>query len=347
MRSYVQSIFFSQVSSARHLCLYRQWNVKAAAAIFSACIMFSFLPCALTADVVRADDCVKAQNYYKLGTTLLNYEERRAAFHRAVELCPSHAAAHNNLADALENLAALASGRNFDEKSISQGSKLLDQAVRHYTKALELQSDLYQAHIGLGEIYLGQGRYQLAVEEFRKALAISPLQARAEEGLKEARAKLETEGTETFRTSQKLVAHAKKSSTRSNGRVMGVENHTVRDRESFNNILFAGWSAQIAPGEPTEQLNEIGKALNSSELAGFNFIIEGHTNTVGGFEENMKLSWDRARSVKSYLVKNFKIDPARLVVQGYGYTRTKVRPENAAENRRVEVVFLEKDNGGR
>ena len=296
-------------------------------------------------DLAIANDCAKAKNYYKLGTTLLNYEERRYAFQRAVELCPSYAEAHVNLADALENLATLGEGRVLKEESISQGNQLFDQAVRHYTRALELKSDLYQGHVGLGEIYLGQGRYQKAVEEFNKALAISPLNERAEQGLKDARDKLAKEDAGKFRTAQEIMTSVKASSPASAGKVMGVENHTVRERESFNNILFAGWSAEIAPGEPTAQLNEIGKALNSPQLTGFNFVIEGHTNTVGGFEENMKLPWNRAWSVKSYLVKKFNIDPARLVVQGYGYTRTKVRPDAAAENRRVEVVFLERDHG--
>ncbi|MGC8906955.1 MAG: OmpA family protein [Desulfomonilaceae bacterium] len=328
----------------------RRWMLRRLSSICCSAIVLwligaVLLTCALGSGVAAAEDCQKAKAFYKLGVSLLNYEERRAAFQKAVDLCPSYAEAHNNLADALENLAALSQGRNFDDNGLSQGNRLLDQAVQHYTRALELKEDLYQSHIGLGEIYLGQGRYQPALEEFKKALAISPLNERADEGLKEARKKLAQETDRGFRKSEQLVARAKKPSTMSAGRVMGVENHTVRDRESFHNILFAGWSAQIAQGEPIEQVNEIGKALSSPELSAFNFVIEGHTNTVGGFEENMKLSWERARSVKSYLVKQFGIAPERLVVQGYGYTRTKVKPDNAAENRRVEVVFLEKDSG--
>ncbi len=309
------------------------------------CIGAALLASAFASKTAAAEDCSKAKEYYKLGTTLLNYEERRQAFQRAVVLCPSYAEAHNNLADAFENLAALAQGRRFDEQGLSQGNRLLDQAVQHYHKALELKNDLYQAHIGLGEIFLGQGRYQAALEEFKKALAVTPLNERAAEGLKDARKKLSRETAGGILKSEQMVARAKQSSTMSAGRVMGVENHTVRDRESFHNILFAGWSAQIAHGEPIEQVNEIGKALSSPELAAFNFVIEGHTNTVGGVEENMLLSWERARSVKSYLVKHFGIAPERLVVQGYGYTRPKAQPDTAAENRRVEVVFLEKDSG--
>jgi len=57
---------------------------------------------------------------------------------------------------------------------------------------------------------------------------------------------------------------------------MGVEDYTVKDRQSFDNILFKGHSAQIIAGE---QLDEIAKALKSDDLGNFQFIIEGHTNT--------------------------------------------------------------------
>jgi len=293
----------------------------------------------------RADDCSRAKEYYAKGTKLLNYEERRAAFQRAVEMCPSYAEAHNNLADALENLAGIGRGRNLDEKSISQGNALLEQAVKHYQKALELNRYLYQANIGLGEIYLGQGRYEPAADEFKSALDRDPGNERAKLGLEEARRCMARDESQGLKKSNDIITRVKDAPHGTAGRLMGVENHTVRDRESFNNILFAGWSAQVAPGEPTEQLNEIGIAMASPDLKDFSFVIEGHTNTVGGFEENMKLSWDRARSVKSYLVEKCRIDPSRLVVQGHGYTKTKVRPENAPANRRVEVVFLQQKAG--
>lgn len=293
-----------------------------------------------------AGDCGLARDYYAKGVNLLNYEARRAAFQKAVELCPSYAEAHNNLADALENIAAMGKGRGFDEKSFAEGHSLLDQAVKHYARALELNKSLYQAHIGLGEIFLGQGRYEPAANEFKKALEINPGNDQATTGLAQAKKLMAQDSGRTLRRAAEIVARVKDPSRDGPaGRLMGVESHTVRDRESFSNILFAGWSSQIAPGEPTEQLNEIGKALSSQELAGFRFVIEGHTNSVGGFEENMNLSWERARSVKQHLVRNFGIHPQRLVVLGHGYTKTKVLPDSAPENRRVEVLFLQDESG--
>jgi outer membrane protein OmpA-like peptidoglycan-associated protein len=290
-----------------------------------------------------AEDCSRAKELYARGTELLNYQERKAVFQKAVDLCPSYAEAYCNLADALENQGILK--KRFDEKSLSEGNALLDEAVKHYQKAIELKSSMYQPHLGLAEIYLGQARYALAADEFRKVCDLDPGNERARSTLERIKEILSRDPQQGLRKSDVIISRAKDSPQTPADRTMGVEDHTVRDRESFENILFAGWSSQIASGEPTEQLDEIGKALSSPDLAEYDFVVEGHTNIVGSFDKNMNLSWDRSSSVKNYLVKKFGIDPARLVVQGFGYTRTKVSPDNDPSNRRVEIVFLQKNAG--
>ena len=71
-------------------------------------------------------------------------------------------------------------------------------------------------------------------------------------------------------------------------------------------------------------------------------VIEGHTDDVGGYEYNMKLSQKRAENVVNYLVVNFGIDRSRLSAKGYGYTR-RIAYNNTAEgrqkNRRIDAVI--------
>lgn len=72
-------------------------------------------------------------------------------------------------------------------------------------------------------------------------------------------------------------------------------------------------------------------------------IIEGHTDSVGSDQYNMRLSNDRANSVRSYLMKEFGIDPSRLAAKGYGESRPIAgndTDEGRQKNRRV-WVFLE------
>ncbi|MRR58772.1 MAG: OmpA family protein [Deltaproteobacteria bacterium] len=73
-----------------------------------------------------------------------------------------------------------------------------------------------------------------------------------------------------------------------------------------------------------------------------NAVIEGHTDDVGGYEYNMKLSQMRADSVMQYLIGNFGIEPSRLSAKGYGYTRRvdyNSTPAGRQHNRRVEAII--------
>ncbi len=49
--------------------------------------------------------------------------------------------------------------------------------------------------------------------------------------------------------------------------------------------------------------------------------LEGHTDSIGAEDYNMKLSKKRAESVKKYLVEKFAIDAARLSTVGYGESK--------------------------
>ena len=71
-------------------------------------------------------------------------------------------------------------------------------------------------------------------------------------------------------------------------------------------------------------------------------IIEGHTDNVGSYEYNMKLSKQRAENVVAYLVKNFGIEASRLEAKGYGYTRRiayNSTPEGRQKNRRINAII--------
>ena len=71
--------------------------------------------------------------------------------------------------------------------------------------------------------------------------------------------------------------------------------------------------------------------------------IGGHTDNVGSAASNLKLSQERANSVRDYLITK-GIDSARLVAKGYGMSQPIADNKTAAgkaENRRTEVTILE------
>ncbi|MBF0226221.1 MAG: OmpA family protein [Desulfobacterales bacterium] len=105
-------------------------------------------------------------------------------------------------------------------------------------------------------------------------------------------------------------------------------------------INFATNKADIlAESEP--QLQELGKAI--VQLEKFSFEIGGHTDQRGSDDINMRLSEQRAESVRQYLIRNFKIDSKRLIARGYGETLLFDPNDNEkawAFNRRVEIISL-------
>ncbi len=294
----------------------------------------------------QAEDCDKAKEFYAAGTKLFNYQERADAFQKAVNLCPSFADAHVNLADAFENLAM--TSKDLTQKNLAMNNKFLDMAIKEYQEALKIKTNLFIAHLGLAENYTRIGLYAKAKESYQNALAAEPnhrLAPRAQAGLKAIERAI-AQDKDGFKKSQEIVQRFKQSSKDPVfGKLMGFEDFTaVKDRQRFINIVFDEWSYQLNRKETITQLEEIGKALSSSDLARCQFIVEGHTDPRGGQERNQKLSWDRAEAVKSFLVGQFNIDGSKITTQGFGYDRPRFpndTPDNMLKNRRVELLIAE------
>ena len=76
---------------------------------------------------------------------------------------------------------------------------------------------------------------------------------------------------------------------------------------------------------------------------GSRFIIEGHTDTIGGEDANYQLSLRRAGAVRDWLINTLKIDGNNMQAVGYGKNRPLVKPNGTAGeqalNRRVEIMI--------
>ena len=70
--------------------------------------------------------------------------------------------------------------------------------------------------------------------------------------------------------------------------------------------------------------------------------IQGHTDSDGNDKHNQKLSENRAKSIKTYMVKK-GIEASRITAVGYGETTPKYpndTPENKQMNRRIEAKIV-------
>lgn len=86
------------------------------------------------------------------------------------------------------------------------------------------------------------------------------------------------------------------------------------------------------------QLEKVFEIMDNN--LGLNFIIEGHTDSGGKREYNIKLSQNRVNSVKTYLIR-LGVEPSRLKSIGYGFSRpryTNISAEGRGLNRRVEII---------
>lgn len=112
--------------------------------------------------------------------------------------------------------------------------------------------------------------------------------------------------------------------------------HLVSASLAFASAHFETGSAKPTEALITELMSACSKIDSDSSL-----IIEGHTDTRGGSEYNLRLSKDRADSVKMFLLEKCDKKPKEIKTIGFG----KLYPvsEKHEDNRRVVLhIYGEK-----
>ncbi|MEN0086894.1 MAG: OmpA family protein [Pseudomonadota bacterium] len=120
------------------------------------------------------------------------------------------------------------------------------------------------------------------------------------------------------------------------------QNQEVRDlvkRIDLSNVQFASGSFAVREAE----VRKLGALANAMANAIENdpstlFLIEGHTDAVGGELYNLDLSDRRAETVARILIRAYGIPAENLITQGYGERYLKVNTQGDSQaNRRVTV----------
>ncbi len=104
-------------------------------------------------------------------------------------------------------------------------------------------------------------------------------------------------------------------------------------------LNFATGKSQIT-SEQYSLLNAVQKAILQFPEA--SIVIEGHTDSFGSDDLNLRLSQARAEAVLQYLLSNAPLSPANLTALGYGESRPAANnetPEGRKRNRRIDIVI--------
>lgn len=280
-----------------------------------------FLVCA-SLPALGDEDCGKAQDLYDHAKNLLNYHERRDLFRKALDLCPSYAEAHVNLADAHENLEEY------------------DPAETHYHQAIRLKPDFAIPYIGLGEVYLKTGRYGLAKDAFQKGLSIDSRDETLQEDLRVVDERLSRENQ--FYPSKEIRSCLVTDKSFRLMCMCPTDHYSFLKKWVCIPPIFFGTGSSKLLAKQKRQLTQIGLALKSKTLKDKQWIIIGHADNIGPPDENQGLSENRAHAVKRFLVKKLGLNSDDLTTSFFGQNRprsTNTTLEGRAENRRVEIVL--------
>src|SRR5690606_11347460 len=103
-------------------------------------------------------------------------------------------------------------------------------------------------------------------------------------------------------------------------------------------VLFTTGKSTLLPIAETK-LAKVAEVLQEQDDSK-KIVVEGHTDSVGTEQNNLKLSQARADTVRTFLVSR-GIKPERISAVGKGESQPiadNKTPEGRANNRRVEIV---------
>lgn len=120
----------------------------------------------------------------KLGNVLFKagrYEDAISAFEKAVSLQPGYLEAEVSWANTLHMLGKLPAEKraHYAAKNAALGDRVRNGgnnafAIHCYRQALNLKSDLIEAHHGLAQAFHAQADMDKALQSYRKVLALDP-----------------------------------------------------------------------------------------------------------------------------------------------------------------------------
>lgn len=273
---------------------------------------------------------------------------------RPVELVQAErAAAYADRIDAGSYATAMVQDANL---LLAQATNLIS-SKRQRSEGLEFA----RRSFGVSSNAIGEAKREIEAERLEREIAsrtaeIEAMEARAaeaEESLADARAEREQleSAMAALRTEQAALTSAmvslREEKAELSSRLAGALGQVAETRSTARgmivnlpDILFDVNESTLKPDAKLVIAKLAGILLIMEDL---NLRVEGHTDSTGPYDYNMRLSEERARSVVRFLAEQ-GIAPRRMEAEGYGPNRpiaSNDTQEGRQQNRRVEIVIAE------
>ncbi|HVH46952.1 MAG TPA: OmpA family protein [Labilithrix sp.] len=236
--------------------------------------------------------------------------------------------------------APLASNDVFEARqSLEEAEKAFQEGDKDKAKNLA-----YLAH---RKALVAQSKADALRATETKRVAIAEFQRAREAQATATRAELErAKGALTI--AQQEAEAQRQARTAAEAKVTQIEGIQAQQSERglvltlSGSILFPSGKSELLPSAK-ERLTEVAKALKDDNRS---LLVVGHTDAQGSDAANEKLSEDRAKAVRVFLISQ-GIEDQRVRSEGMGESQPvadNASAEGRANNRRVEIV-LEKSPG--
>jgi outer membrane protein OmpA-like peptidoglycan-associated protein len=224
----------------------------------------------------------------------------------------------------------------------AQAKALADSEARRRTEAEAAKAEAERMKEEAQQAAEVAAREREAAER-AKADALAQQQALAAEADKARKSAEEAE---------RLRQQAEKDKTDLRARLLAQLNTILATRDTarglianMSDVLFKTGSYELLSGA-RERLAKISGIILA--YPGLHLDVEGHTDSIGGDDYNMRLSQHRAESVRDYLVQQ-GVPTNTIVARGLGKAgpvASNVTAEGRQQNRRVELVLSGEAIGG-
>lgn len=140
-----------------------------------------------------------------------------------------------------------------------------------------------------------------------------------------------------------IIGHKMDKKAAAAAQIEGAEVEKVQDsngldavKVSFDSGILFGFNSSALSNDSKNSLKELAGILTEDKTT--DVAIIGHTDKVGTYDANIKVSNQRAKSVETYLKQCGVPNSQFKMVEGVGYDQYD-ESKSAAENRRVEIFM--------